>query len=536
LTTHKEIKVQLGIPESKINKNIDNIQIVMLGLLALLFLSELVLSLNWRMQHDTPLYHYSAFLINEHGCVPYKDIFETSFVGTFLFHSGICSLFGYGDLAFRLVDIVCLLLLSGVTWFLLRPLGKFIALTSILLFGILYLSFGPSMSLQRDYIGVLPVAAAALLATRSLGFSKIETKALVIGALFALSASIKPHLAIGMPAIIIYMSFSKSEKNRSKASSRKQLSKLCLFATLGFVSVFALPFLWLWKKGGFPYFWEMATSYLPLHLQLTGNHFSISGVQRWNYLFQKYREFGGMQGLFIPTCLGMYLALTSYKKNTPKRKLVLLLFTLLLLYSIYPVFAGQFWDYHWIPFIYFGCLCASLIMLPIASASSPLYKRIVPLICLVILMLTMIHYAPDFRLQISGHPPAPPKRGRVDEIASYLKEHLRPGDKVQPLDWTGGVIHGMLISEALIATPYILDYYFYHHVSHPFIQELRRRLIKELEEGKPRYIIYMAATPRPKGEDTSRRFPKLLDLIDKNYSVAYEGNRFTIYEIKDLFD
>jgi hypothetical protein len=304
---------------------------------------------------------------------------------------------------------------------------------------------------------------------------------------------------------------------------------------LGFISVLALPFLWLWKKGGLPYFWEMATSYLPLHLHLTGKHFTISGVQRWNYLFQKYREFGGMQGLFIPICLGMYLAFTSYKKDTPKRKLVILLFALLCLYSIYPVFAGQFWDYHWIPFIYFGCLCASLIMLPIASASSPLYKRIIPLIGFVILLLTTIHYAPDFRLQISGHPPAPPKEGRVDEIANYLKEHLRPGDKVQPLDWTGGVIHGMLISEAVIATPYILDYYFYHHVSHPYIRELRRRLIKGLKKEKPRYIIYMAATQRPRGEDTSRRFPKLFELIDKNYSIAYEGNKFTIYEIKNLY-
>ena len=525
----------MSIHESKVNKSIDYIQIVMLGLLALLFVSELVLSLNWRMQHDTPLYHYSAFLINEHGCVPYKDIFETSFVGTFLFHSAICSLFGYGDLAFRLVDIVYLLVLLGVTWFLMRPLGKFVALTSILLFGHLYFSFGSNMSLQREYIGVLPVAAAALLATKGLGFRRMEIKALVIGALFALSASIKPPLVIGMPAIIIYMSFSNSEKNRSKASLWKQLFKLWLFATLGFISVLALPFLWLWKKGGLSYFWEMATSYLPLHLHLTGKHFVISGVQRWNYLFQKYREFGGMQGLFIPICLGMYLAFTSYKKDTPKRKLVILLFALLCLYSIYPIFAGQFWDYHWIPFIYFGCLCASLIMLPIASASSLLYKRMIPLIGFVILLLTTIHYAPDFRLQISGHPPAPPKEGRVDEIANYLKEHLRPGDKVQPLDWTGGVIHGMLISEAVIATPYILDYYFYHHVSHPYIRELRRRLIKGLKKEKPRYIIYMAATQRPRGEDTSRRFPKLFELIDKNYSVAYEGNKFTIYEIKNLY-
>lgn len=519
--------------EVAVNKIINYVLIGILGLLTLLLLLELILSLNWRMQHDAPLLHYVAFLIDKHGFIPYKDVFETSMVGTILFHLAIGKLLGYGDFAFRLVDITYLSFLSSVTWLLMRPFGKLVAFTSLLLFGLLYLGFGPLLSLQRDYIGILPIAMAILLVTKDFGFIRIGLKAFAIGALFALSASIKPHLAIGLPAIIIYMSFNGSpKKQKGKISFCKHLLKFGFLVTLGFLLFLSLPFLWLWNKGGFPYFWEMFSTYLPLYLHLTDEHVTISGVERWIYLFKSYRNFGGLQILLVPAALGIYIAFFISEKNSSKIKLVLLLSTLLVLYSIYPVFAGQFWKYHYMPFVYFGCLCASLILLPFSSAISPLYRRVIPLVIFAFFLLTKINPGEDFVRQLSGHPLAPPKEGRVDEIADFLKEHLKPNDKVQPLDWTGGAVHGMLISEAVIGTPYIYDYHFYHHISEPYIQKIRRRFIERLKEEKPRFIIDMAAKPSPKGKDTSTEFPELQKILGENYIVVYKGNRFIILERK----
>ncbi|MCD4654578.1 hypothetical protein K8T06_11695, partial [bacterium] len=74
---------------------------ILLTLLTLLLLLKAFTTLNWRMEHDTPLLHYTAFLMDKYELVPYRDIFETSMPGTFAFHYSIGKLFGYGDTSFR---------------------------------------------------------------------------------------------------------------------------------------------------------------------------------------------------------------------------------------------------------------------------------------------------------------------------------------------------------------------------------------------------------------------------------------------------
>jgi hypothetical protein len=58
------------------------------------------------------------------------------------------------------------------------------------------------------------------------------------------------------------------------------------------------------------------------------------------------------------------------------------------------------------------------------------------------------------------------------EIASFLERKLKPGDTVQPLDWTGGTLLAMLESHACIATPYVFDFYFYHQTACKTSQKL----------------------------------------------------------------
>ena len=67
-------------------------------LLSILFITELVLSLQWRISHDTALNHYLAFLLDEHGRLLYGNLFDFQMPGTFIFHLTIGKLSGYGDL------------------------------------------------------------------------------------------------------------------------------------------------------------------------------------------------------------------------------------------------------------------------------------------------------------------------------------------------------------------------------------------------------------------------------------------------------
>jgi hypothetical protein len=119
----------------------------------------------------------------------------------------------------------------------------------------------------------------------------------------------------------------------------------------------------------------------------------------------------------------------------------------------------------------------------------------------------------------------------VDEIASYLRAHLAPGDTVQPLDWTGGAVHAMLIARAPIATPFVYDFYFYHHVSNPFIQRLRARFMAAMRAAPPRFVIQIETQkPWPGGADTTREFPELQALLATDYTVASRGDGYQILE------
>ena len=108
-------------------------------------------------------------------------------------------------------------------------------------------------------------------------------------------------------------------------------------------------------------FQESFTSYIPLHINLTGDHRPISGIDRAWYLLRSYRDLGGFAGLIPAAALGFYFVLSA-DADSGRKRLTTLLAGMLLAYSIYPVLSGQFWHYHWMPFAYFAALCGALVL------------------------------------------------------------------------------------------------------------------------------------------------------------------------------
>jgi hypothetical protein len=495
-----------------------------------------LLSLKWRMVHDSPLFHYVAFLVDKKHLVLYKDVFETSMPGIFAFHLFIVKLFGYGDVAFRMLDITWLALLLAVTWRFMKPLGKRVAWASIVLFGVSYFQRGPMISLQRDYIGILPISVAVLLAT-ALDHGGVYRygKAFVIGLLFGLSATIKPHLAIGLPLVLFFL-WRKTDE-RHTAPTMAEGAYICLAAALGFAIPVIICLIWLWQSGALPYFLEMVSSYLPLHLGLTYEHKTVFGQDRIMYLIRSYKQLGGLHIWLLPGFIGFYLAMFDLKLSSGERNLIYLLSGLAGLYSIYPVFAGQFWEYHWMPFQYFVILFSALALLRLPEQDQARFRRLFPVGVLILAALLAL----DTPVDSSGkllkvpeiYPPVAWEGGRVDKIADFLKSNLEPGDRVQPLDWTGGAVQAMLLSKACAATPYIYDYHFYHHISEPYIQLLRRRFIDSLSKTKPRFIIDVnTQKPWVSGRDTTKEFKELKSLLKKHYKVAVKGDGYKIYKIR----
>ncbi|UCG50535.1 MAG: hypothetical protein JSW58_10020 [Candidatus Latescibacterota bacterium] len=517
---------------STTNKTSERVLPITLILLTALVVSELISSVTWRMAHDTPLLHYTAYLVDRHDYVPYQDVFAINMPGTILFHLCIGKLFGYGDLAFRLTDIVYLLFLLALTWKLMVCFGRRVAWGAVLLFGGIYLGSGPAMSLQRDYLGILPIAAAVLLSNSVLG-ERVNTyvRAVVVGALFGLSASIKPHLAIGLPVVVVFMATAIPNGSSRNAALIRSVLKYGVVSIGGFLLVIALPIVWLSRNGGLLEFWAMSTRYLPLYLKLIGEHEVMSGFKRWAQIYDSYRQFGGHAVLLASGVLGTYMALFETKLSSRQSRLVVLLAVLTLLYSTYPVLAGQFFNYHWMPFTYFASLLAALLLRPFPTESQAGLRRGFAVLMFLFLIITTVRPASPFVRQLSGGEPAPPGHGRVDEIAGFLGTHLMPDDRVQPLDWTSGAVHALLLSHARVATPFVYDFHFYHHVSDPYIQNLRRKFITLLEREKPRFLVLMSDKDRPIGEDTTTEFPELERFVDANYHVVLEGDGYAVLEI-----
>lgn len=499
--------------------------VALVGLLGLALGVELWFALSWRMQHDTPLIHYQAFLIDRHGFVPYRDLFETSMVGTLLFHVAIGKVFGYGDVGFRIANYLFVALVLGSTWLGLRRFGNVVALAAAFHFGLLYFGQGPFMSLQRDCVGILPLIAAVIVATAN------NAKSSVVGVLCGLAFLLKPHLALALPVLLLHIAFDRTRGGETGARFGRQLARSILLAAAGFAVAVIPAFVWLWWKGGLASFFELYSSYLPLHLQMTGRHETVGGMDRLAYLAESYFE--GVWIFALPIAAGLLVALTDPELDRRRRRVVVTLGVLAFVYSVYPVLAGQFWRYHWMPFNYFAVLCTALSLTAVTSVRRRRWIGAAAISVFVASVVLTVPWNDQLRRQLDGLPPAPPKQGRPDRIAEFLEQaHLGEDDRVQPLDWTGGAVHGMLRAEAVVATPFICDYHFYHHVSQPYIQEIRRRFIAQLEEVKPRFVIDVKNKPRPTGDDTSRSFPALEQLLRRDYRIVQRGGGVQILERK----
>jgi len=262
------------------------------------------------------------------------------------------------------------------------------------------------------------------------------------------------------------------------------------------------------------------------------------GTDRWSYILQNFIRFGGLAPLFLCVCFGVYY-IFFIEQRTTQKKLGMLLCALGIAYSLYPILSGKFWEYHWMPFYYFASLWTGILLNPefiwlnktTAKGIHRIQEGWTQLIFLVIFLaasFTAIGPSENFILQIQAQKPAPIVR--ADLVADFLKLRMKPGDTVQPLDSVlGDIIQGMLVSDAVIATPFIYDYQFYHDVSNPYIQNLRVEFIQKLNQSSPRFIVEYLNRPIPMGLNASSVFPELEQFINQSYKIIYQKNKIRIY-------
>jgi hypothetical protein len=481
---------------------------ILLILFAAYLAVQAVYSTRWQIAHDEAPLLYEAFLMRAEGLVPYRDFFDFQMPGSFLAYFALGSMSGFSAFRLRLLDLFILSTLLVVAFFTMRRFGKAPAFAAAIFFGLKYLQGGPTMSLQREYLLLVFLAPAVYIFLLDEWTPRLR---LTLGVLFGLSALIKPHAAIGLIPMLA--------ADLSSLVKRPNLNPLrAAFAGIFPIAIgFFMPILavsaWLGVTGALTSFLTVAANYWPLYSQINGQMEIVSGAERIFYLLIQTPRLGGYALWLIPAAVGVY-----FNQN----KKTWLLVSLAFCYAVYPTLSGQFFPYHYIPFAYFIILLA-----PLALNVERLPFNVLSFI----LFFVLLSPSQTFLRQLQGKPVAT-SADRAVQIVRFLDKNLKPGDTVQPLDWTGGSLLAMLETRARLATPYVFDFYFYHHVSNPYIQSLRSDFMNDLQTANPRFVIEVAAIDKPwvSGPDASREFPELREFLNSHYSVQVEKEDYLIYE------
>lgn len=489
-------------------------------LLAALLVVQAAFSLQWAPTHDAAPLLYEAFLM-QNGQTPYKDFFDFQMPGSYIAYYLLGIVSNFGPVRLRIIDLVILAGILTITSFAMRRFGKAAAFAAPILFGLKYLQGGPSLALQREYL-ILPFIALSIWigVTDSLTFRK----RLILGLLYGLAATLKPHAAFGL---VPFLLFDMADLRERRELTLSTLAKQIIFPVAsGFAIPVSLVIVYLAITHSLSPFLDIALNYWSLYSQINGEMAVTPSAERTAYLLNQIWRLGGSGLWLIPAAFGIHLN---------RNRQTYLLASLALIFALYPALTGQFFPYHYIPFIYTIILVASLaVKVESRKSNVPTFDfrlSTFALIAFLLVAFATIRPSPTFLRQLEGKPIAT-STDRAEQMVEYLEKNLEPGDKVQPLDWTGGSLLAMLETRAPIATSYIFDFYFYHHVSNPYIQSLRADFMDQLQESEPRFIIEVTAIDKPwvSGEDTSLDFPELRAFLAENYSVTMEKEDYMIYE------
>jgi hypothetical protein len=297
---------------------------------------------------------------------------------------------------------------------------------------------------------------------------------------------------------------------------------------------FAVPMVatgfWLLSVGSWERFIFVLTEYLPLHLEKTDWHEFVSPEEKRRHTIVMTLRVGGNYPLVPMAGLAPLLALI-YRRSLSARQIILLVALCLLaaIYGLAPGLGGQFYIYYYFPFLFFSLL--------LIASSFSLVERTAwhwGIKSLWILSLTGFLAVYDERHFRARALFSQSEMVRVSQLEEALVKWVPEGGRVQPIDWTAGVVHAMLRQKVLPATPYLYDYHFHHHVGSRINSDLRSAFISALEDDPPEVFLELKEFSRVSGLNTSDRFPARDAFLAERYQLVEETGVFRVHVRNDL--
>lgn len=475
------------------------------------------LALRWRIMHDAPIMLYLADMVGRFHRVPYRDLFDMNTPGVYPAYALLAALTGGSDAGLRAADLALVALQMAAMAYALRPFGWRAACVGPLLHGLAMLDLAVFHALQRESLALAAVAVAvALLSPRAPG-SRARRGTLAALAL-GVACTLKPGFALDALPFAAWLAW----EHRAGEPRPRELAA----AAVAFVAPWCALLAWLALAGGLGPFVDIVRNYWPLYARLGALHETLSDAQRPGYLLQGLAALGGHRLWFAAALVACLWTLRGVPAGR-ERRFVGFAGGLLLAHALLPAVSGQFWPYHWFPLLWSLAFVSAFALWPGAGgASAPQLLRRLAVIAAVAAALRVP--APLARAA-AGLPDEDPYAPRVREIAAFLEQHQQPGDLVQPLDWTGGAVDAMWRAHSRLATPFVYDFHFHHHVSTEYVQSLRARFLAAFEATRPRFVIAIETRkPWPIGPDTSHDWNELDLVLRRDYQLAAYGEGYRI--------
>ena len=469
-------------------------------------LTAMFISLFWRMAQDVPVMLYQANLSVQHGAMPYRDFFCINLPGALGVFELIIRLFGISDFAVHASNMFIVILVSGLFYLAFSKSCRCCILFGIALGALRLFSAEWVFVLQRELIALIPIAGLAVLTLCNIRFPSL--KSICAGLLFAWLILIKPQLVLyGIPFVVLFW----LEHNRWRDRIR-----FFLETGIAFCIPLLLFALWLIRNDAWDGFKE-TVGYWTLYGQMTYSYSYVDTTARIHSI---------LSGIFKMVC-SPYAAIACLglvvgrRNGALSNKQVFLLGGLLVLSVIVPAMSGQFWGYHRLPFYYLTVVSSGFLLSG---------RKTFILLCILLAVFWVGFTGMRVFRETTQSSAIRMKNGVPDAFTNYLHLHASPGDRAQPIDWTYGALHGMLMTGTPPATRFVEFSYFLHSVSNPLIQSLRKEFLSDLETTPPRFLLEATSAKWPNGIDTEPRFQAFEDWRDAHYRIAEQDEHYRIWE------
>jgi hypothetical protein len=456
-----------------------------------------------RADGDPVLMMYLGWLVDR-GLVPYRDFFDVHPPGAFFAYLAVGRLSQYSDLAAQQLWVVWVLLNAAGLWLLLRRFGAAVATIGAAGAAIAILPF----TFQRASF-VLPVltGSAWLLTTTRPGWA---LKALA-GAGFGVGVTIRPQIVLGLVPLTLLLW-------RDGRSPRERWITLAALG-MGFAVPLAIAAAYLQLSGASGPFATIAREYWPLYANLP---LKTSWTERaWLGARQWYP-------LILSLWIVYELSETTHREPSSHSRLRLALTGLTVAYLLYIPLNGNFFDQHWLPFLW--CAMPAL-AIGAAQHSHGVWRWTevagVALVGLALVQTVEVQHGFNLRKTVQ----TPGQLAQQDRLTDYLE--TRPaGDRVQALDWVSGTAQALLNARRAPATEFIYSLPLHHDTNSAYTRELRDRFITEFDQRPPDVVIEFKNL-RALYFPAESPFARLRQRLRDDYHGVFETEMFVVHERSD---